>query len=258
MAPEQVDARTAEVGPATDIYGLGVILYEVLAGRPPFLGTSVVGVLDQIRTQEPPELRRLRPDVPTELAVICQKCLQKDPAQRYTSAGELAADLRAWLRGEPITARLPSPLARLNAWSLRRGRIRDSGLLTIAINATVSFWSTVTLCGMFLGIGAPLDMPAAILQIVATVAGFLVPLIWFGFKILAGRPWALWAGLVLSLVTLGSVLFNLAFPEKFDAAGIHRDLAERFKILALFIFLYTVQTAGLLLSLRAYYHLPRE
>ena len=105
MAPEQALGRTRDVGPATDVYALGAALYEMLTGRPPFVGSSVLGTLAQVCEHDPVPPSRLQPAVPHDLEVICLKCLHKSPADRYCSADELAADLRAYLDSEPIRAR---------------------------------------------------------------------------------------------------------------------------------------------------------
>jgi serine/threonine protein kinase len=104
MAPEQAAGRK-DVGPATDIYALGAILYEALTGRPPFTGSTVLETLDQVRDHDPVPPSRLQPRVPHDLDVICLKCLRKEPADRYATAAALAADLQAYLGGEPIRAR---------------------------------------------------------------------------------------------------------------------------------------------------------
>jgi serine/threonine-protein kinase len=113
MAPEQAGGEVNKLGPATDVYALGVILYELLTGRVPHRGAETIETLVLVRTLEPVPPRRLIPAVPRDLETVCLKCLEKDSAKRYPTAGALADDLSRHLRGEPVTARAATPLERL-------------------------------------------------------------------------------------------------------------------------------------------------
>jgi serine/threonine protein kinase len=131
MAPEQAAGQVRDLGPAVDIYALGVILYELLTGRTPFKGT-IMEVIDQVRHTPPPPPRSLEPDIPSDLETICLKCLEKEPAKRYTSASALAADLKRYSENMPILARPISPVRRLLLWS-RRNRIALAGIAIVAV-----------------------------------------------------------------------------------------------------------------------------
>ena len=119
MAPEQAAGKLDDIGPTTDVYALGAILYECVTGRPPFRGATVFDTLDMVLRQEPVSVRQLQPKAPKDLETICHKCLQKDQGKRYGSAVALAADLRNYLDGKPITARPVGRLERTWKWCRR-------------------------------------------------------------------------------------------------------------------------------------------
>jgi serine/threonine protein kinase len=108
MAPEQASGAIKRIGPATDIYSLGAMLYELLAGRRPFVGGTPLEMLMQVREAPPEPPTRWRPDLPRDFDAICMKCLQKDPGRRYPSAAALAEDLERFLAGRPVHARQES------------------------------------------------------------------------------------------------------------------------------------------------------
>ena len=120
IAPEQADQTMARLTPAADIYSIGAILFELLSGRPPFLGEHALAVMRQAAENEAPKLRSIVPKLSRDLETICARCLQREPELRYSSAGALAEDLERWLDGRPITARPLSVPARIYRWARRR------------------------------------------------------------------------------------------------------------------------------------------
>jgi eukaryotic-like serine/threonine-protein kinase len=127
MSPEQAEGNQRAIGPRSDQYSLGAILYELVTGRPPFLGTTLLDTLEQVRSKEPVPPRQLQPSVPRDLEIICLKCLQKEPAKRYAHAAELADDLKRFLNGEAIRARPVSRPERVWRWCRRNPR--NAGLV---------------------------------------------------------------------------------------------------------------------------------
>jgi WD40 repeat protein len=119
MAPEQAAGQSHRIGPHTDVYSLGAILYELLSGKPPFSAGSSADALFHVLAHDPIPLRPRQPSVPRDLETICLKCLEKEPARRYASALELAEELRRFQEGRPIRARPVGPAERLGKWARR-------------------------------------------------------------------------------------------------------------------------------------------
>ncbi len=146
MPPEQTSAQRGKIGPASDVYGVGAILYHLLTGRPPFHAETIEALLLLLRDADPVAPRLLNPSVARELDTICLKCLEKDPARRYSTAQALADELGRFLRDEPIQAH-PLPFsAKMWRWCRRRPTIAALSatvlllLLTVTVSSSVAAW----------------------------------------------------------------------------------------------------------------------
>jgi serine/threonine-protein kinase len=170
MAPEQAQGDTHLVGPVTDVYALGGILYELLTGQPPFKGRSLVDILAQVKIEDPVAPSRLQPNIPRDLETICLTCLQKEQAKRYASAHDLASDLRSFLAGEPIRARRPSARERVVQWARRHPA------MTVADAA-----GALALLGLVIGLVSPLTgspMVFSSLLVLGSLAGSWFYSVW--------------------------------------------------------------------------------
>ncbi len=134
MSPEQATGARGSLSTATDVYGLGTVLYALLAGRAPFAGTTLIETLDKVRTCSPERPSQLNERVPRDLEIICLKCLEKEPARRYASALALAEDLDRWLKGLPILARPVGATTRAVMWCRRNKALAAlAALLMLAL-----------------------------------------------------------------------------------------------------------------------------
>jgi WD40 repeat protein/formylglycine-generating enzyme required for sulfatase activity len=137
MSPEQATGQGHVAGPATDVYGLGAVLYECLTGRPPFKGATPRDTLRQVLEAAPTPPRRTNRDVPRDLEAVCLRSLRKDPTQRYATAEALAEDLRRYREGRPVLARSPGVLGRLGKWARRQPALAASlaALLLVCVTS---------------------------------------------------------------------------------------------------------------------------
>src|SRR5438874_7888973 len=135
MAPEQAVGNNAQLTSATDVYGLGAVLYQLLTGHPPFAGGTTYETMKLLLDTEPRQPRLLNPKIDRDLSTICLKCLEKDPQRRYSSSLALAEDLEHWLKHEPIQARRTGIFTRGKKWVRRNP---TSALLVASLVALVA------------------------------------------------------------------------------------------------------------------------
>ncbi len=144
MAPEQAEGENEAVSSATDVYGIGAVLYQLLTGQPPFAGGTTYETIKLLLDTEPRQPRLLNPKIDRDLSTICLKCLEKDPKRRYPSALALAEDLERWLKHEPIRARHTGVFARGGKWVRRKptSALLATSLIALAAAAGWIVWKS--------------------------------------------------------------------------------------------------------------------
>ena len=144
MAPEQAVGNNPAVSSATDVYGIGAVLYQLLTGHPPFAGGTTYETIRLLLDTEPKQPRLLNPKIDRDLSTICLKCLEKDPKRRYSSALALAEDLERWLKHEPIAARRIGVFTRGTKWVRRNPSIAvmTAMLVALAVPLGVTIWKS--------------------------------------------------------------------------------------------------------------------
>ncbi|QDU40836.1 Serine/threonine-protein kinase PknB [Maioricimonas rarisocia] len=252
MPPEQAGGKTDDVGPRSDVYSLGAILYCLLTGRPPFQSANPMDTLLQVLRDAPIPPRELTPRIAVELDVICLKCLEKDQDCRYGSATELARDLEAFLNDQSISAK-PSGLLR-STWRWYTGR-QDSAVL-VAGGYLLITGLILTIWNLLGFVFAPIHerlsqrLYDAWLQIIASSLFWTIPSIFLGYYTLRRKPVAVYSGVAFAVASMGLSFGMFFFP---DASPV---VEHRFDALAGLLLVTSV--LGAILYLAAIYSLWRR
>ncbi len=222
MAPEQAQGKNRALGPASDIYSLGAILYELLSGRPPFRAETPIATVMQVIQNEPVPVVLLNPNVDKDLSTICHKCLEKEPALRYASAEALAKDLENFLEGNSINARSSNVLERLTRTLERSNHDADFatwGSMVLVMAAIVGFQHTLIFVLMQLGAAHWTILAARTLEFV-----LLGCLFWYNRRNSRLLPttsverelWTIWIGYFLAL---GATILAARLLRTLDLIG---------------------------------------
>ncbi len=226
MAPEQLSSIPSEneLLAATDVYSLGVILFELLTLQHPFDGRNHFETVGRILNQPPKRLRQLNSSVPKSLLRICEVCLEKNPTRRYVSAVELSIELRNCAEGKATSKRHISLTHRIRDYGTQERRIAEAGWFTVwaqtALTAwAISFWGVVGLMRIFGYDAVPNATFANVMfWIIVLFPGLAWPLIWLGWKLTQREHWAAWIALPLTLSALPACILGctgnaIAFSE---------------------------------------------
>lgn len=206
MAPEQMHRRfESNHSEATDIYAMGVILFELLTRTLPIAGETYFEVLDNIRTSRPLKVRSIRRELPTGIEKIIGTCLQKNPQARYQTAAALAQDLRNCVADQPVRGKHTSWMQKSIFWCTHPSRIKTAGAFTLGCQALSIFWLSLASVSIWaFEIVSWTDYLGIMLQVCLLIFLFMIPMCWAGWLALQGSRLGLWIAMTLTT-------FNIPF-----------------------------------------------
>ncbi|QDV71679.1 Serine/threonine-protein kinase PknB [Rosistilla carotiformis] len=214
MAPECLTASEELPSVSADIYSLGAVLYELLIGKPPIEGAHFGQLLHRLTTEDPELPHQLDERVPVDLSIICSKCLQKDIDDRYDTVGQLRDDLRRFLEGQPILARVPTLRDKFFKWCHQSQRIRFAGVYTCWLHTALIVWliqqNTVL---------ATMDVVSHDLLVKNATEAVSVsillhaPKAWLGFRLARGSRWPFWPSALSCFIVLAAFMYA-AFSQQ--------------------------------------------
>jgi serine/threonine protein kinase len=221
MSPEQAEGRSGSKKASVDIYALGATLYELLTGVPPCEAKSMFEYLTHVQSVEPASPQKKRAEIPNALALICQRCLRREPSQRYASAKDLADDLRRFLQGELVHAKPLRIMDRVKDWLTRPERMQETGIFTVILNVSLVLWMMISL-PVIIAHGPPGIYKMAVMADSFVTLTSHIPMVICGIGTFRQRRPYILVGLIISgvLLFIGvGTLFGL--PGPFD--GFYRN-----------------------------------
>lgn len=214
MAPEQLFEGTHHDSAATDVYAIGILLFELIAQRTPREDLGYVEGLDKLRNEEAPPLKSFRPTTPAAISTITAKCLERDPVERYSSANALIEDLQRFLTGAPIRAKPVGFKERFVRWTKQPERLTTAGHFSAWYQAMTIVWFAIAFL-MFLGLDS---LPGEAIQRTMVDMMWLtllnhLPKAWLGWQLAKAKRWAYWPSAITSLLLLVVFTYSSMQPS---------------------------------------------